>query len=127
MAWMEHGLQISLKRYALSIWGALGIMDEASPSRTFFALRLLQVAAQRCKRTFSKADIESLAPTKNKGKSKQSKKEKSEASGSVKGRDEAETLTEEELHELMLFWASNGFQPTGPQGFMPTAEGKVLY
>ena len=35
MAWMEHGLNISLKRYTLSmedkLWGALLIMDETAP------------------------------------------------------------------------------------------------
>ena len=81
-----------------------------------------QMAVQRCQQSFGRADLQML-PQKHKPKLKQSQKRDAEQRAGPTGDDEV--LTDGELQSVMINWAINDFQPTGPQGFAPKADGKL--
>lgn len=76
----------------------------------------LEVAARRCGKVFSKG---------NKQQSKKGKRGGKKTEPNAVMAKEDEQLSDKEKIEIMVQWAINGFEPSGPDGFAPSEEDMV--
>ena len=79
-----------------------------------------QVAAKRCGKVFSKSSKQEKS---KKGKRGGSSRPGKKAEPNAEMEREDEQLSEKKKIEIMVQWALNGFEPSGPEGFAPS-EGK---
>lgn len=77
---------------------------------------VLEVAARRCGKVFTKNANKQMPQTKRSSRTRQVKTE------AMQTEQEDELLTEKERTTLILQWAMNGFKPSGPKGFSPAEE-----
>lgn len=82
----------------------------------------LEIAAKRCGKVFSKSGKQEKS---KKGKRGGSSRPGKKAEPNAEMEREDEQLSEKKKIEIMVQWALNGFEPSGPEGFAPSEEDMV--